>query len=277
MRERIDCFLPCVHSEVMAPMVADLHQSKTIRHINDLPLEGLLSTDNMELVARSAEADYVLLSLKAQPVALGYHALERLLRAADESGAAMVYCDYYEERCERADAADNGAGKERIVVERHPTIDYQEGSLRDDFDFGQLVLLRTSLLKAWLRDGEGQTSTRQHYDFAGWYALRLYLSRCDAIFHLNEYLYTLRQLDLRKSGERQFDYVNPRNREVQIEMERACTAHLNALDALVDTTAYLDIDFGEQDFALEASVVIPVYNRQKTIRDAVESALYFRA
>ena len=273
MRERIDCFLPCVHSEVMAPMVADLHQSKTIRHINDLPLEGLLSTDNMELVARSAEADYVLLSLKAQPVALGYHALERLLRAADESGAAMVYCDYNEERCERADAADNGAGKERIVVERHPTIDYQEGSLRDDFDFGQLVLLRTSLLKAWLREGEGQTSTRQHYDFAGWYALRLYLSRCDAIFHLNEYLYTLRQLDLRKSGERQFDYVNPRNREVQIEMERACTAHLNALDALVDTTAYLDIDFGEQDFALEASVVIPVYNRQKTIRDAVESAL----
>ena len=103
--------------------------------------------------------------------------------------------------------------------------------------------------------------------------MRLYLSRKGEIFHLNEYLYTEAELDTRKSGEKQFDYVNPRNREVQIEMERACTAHLEKVGAIVDTNFYRQPDFDEQDFACEASVVIPVFNREKTIADAVKSAL----
>ena len=47
--------------------------------------------------------------------------------------------------------------------------------------------------------------------------------------------------------------------------------------ALVDTTQYGDIDFDEQEFDVEASVVIPVFNRAKTIKDAVESALSQKA
>ena len=114
---------------------------------------------------------------------------------------------------------------------------------------------------------------RVDYQYAGLYDLRLYLSRKGEIFHLNEYLYTEAELDTRKSGEKQFDYVNPRNREVQIEMERACTAHLEKVGAIVDTNFYRQPDFDEQDFACEASVVIPVFNREKTIADAVKSAL----
>ena len=150
----------------------------------------------------------------------------------------------------------------------HPVIDYQEGSLRDDFDFGSLWLLRTSLLHKYA------TSDRERdYQYAGLYDLRLFLSREGRILHLNEYLYTEEETDLRASGVKQFDYVNPANRDVQIEMEQACTAHLCEVKALVDPTQYGEIDFNEQEFDVEASVVIPVYNRAKTIRDAVESAL----
>ena len=244
-------------------MVAELRRSKTVRHIRNL--QSLHSLESMKAMAHEATADYVLLSLNVLPVSLGYGVLERLLRAAEESGAAMVYSDYYVETPAMQE-------EDSAKVERHPTIDYQEGSLRDDFDFGQLVLLRTAHLKSWLLSLEN-SGNAANYRFAGWYALRLYLSRQGSLLHLNELLYTIQQTDLRKSGEQQFDYVNPRNREVQIEMERACTAHLAAIDALVDTTAYETVDFQEQDFALEASVVIPVFNRERTIADAVRSAL----
>ena len=157
---------------------------------------------------------------------------------------------------------------EEGALTKHPAIDYQAGSLRDDFDFGSLWLIKSQALLDYV----AQTD-RVDYQYAGLYDLRLYLSRKGEIFHLNEYLYTEAELDTRKSGEKQFDYVNPRNREVQIEMERACTAHLEKVGAIVDTNFYRQPDFDEQDFACEASVVIPVFNREKTIADAVKSAL----
>ena len=209
-------------------------------------------------VAEKASADYVLLQLKPVAITLGAGALERMMAVASDTGAAVVYADRYEVK--------NGA------VERHPVIDYQEGSLRDDFDFGSLLLVRTSLLHKYA------TSDRDtDYRYAGFYDFRLFLSREGQLLHLNEYLYTEEERDLRASGEKQFDYVNPANREVQIEMEQACTAHLRAVGALVDTTQYQDVDFDEQAFDVEASVVIPVYNRVKTIKDAVESALSQKA
>ena len=284
MRERIDCFLPCNDLEAVGPMVEALRQNKDVRKIfllvepdfekhavaaegcQTLVVGDLLSTETMRLVSTTAAADYILLNLKTPPVMPGANALARMTRAADETQAAMVYSDYLEEQ--------TVGGEKRVV--KHPVIDYQEGSLRDDFDFGPLVLLRTSLAKAWAKATDAQEQngdTRHVYRFAGWYDLRLFLSRQQQLFHLNELLYTTIELDTRKSGERQFDYVNPRNRDVQIEMETACTQHLEAVHALVDTTSYADIDFDEQDFAIEASVVIPVFNRAKTIRDAVESAL----
>ena len=148
----------------------------------------------------------------------------------------------------------------------------QEGSLRDDFDFGSLLLIRTSLLQKY-----AAADREVDYRYAGFYDFRLFLSREGRLFHLNEFLYTEEERDLRASGEKQFDYVNPANREVQIEMEQACTAHLREVDALVDTTQYQDVDFDEQSFDVEASVVIPVFNRAKTIKDAVESALSQKA
>ena len=218
---------------------------------------GLCDTGELLQVAREADGDYTLLSLKSTPVDMGEGALQRLLRAAEETDAAMVYGDYL-------------AVKES-ETERHPVIDYQEGSLRDDFDFGQIVLIRTQWLKKWAE--EVAADENRHYQFAAWYDLRLFLSRCGLLFHLNETLYTIVEEDTRKSGEKQFDYVNPRNREVQIEMERACTEHLRQLNALIDTASYPEIDFDGATFSVEASVVIPVFNRAKTVGDAVRSAL----
>ena len=191
---------------------------------------------------------------RVMQITLGETALERLLRTADDSGAALVYAD----RC----TICNG---ERTP---HPTIDYQEGSIRDDFDFGSVILVRTSLLHEYTTQ-----EILANYRYAGLYDLRLFLSRKGKIFHLNECLYTEEETDTRASGERQFDYVNPSNREVQVEMEQAATAHLETIGARIDTSHYQQPDFDEQDFDTEASVVIPVRNREKTIVDAVESAL----
>ncbi len=203
-------------------------------------------------------ADYVLLALKPVPLTIGEGALERMLLVATDTQAAMVYADRYT--------------MEQGVRKAHPVIDYQEGSLRDDFDFGSLVLISTSLLHKYA------TSDRERdYQYAGFYDFRLFLSREGSLFHLNEYLYTEEELDLRVSGEKQFDYVNPANRAVQIEMEQACTSHLAQVGALVDVTQYQEVDFAEQEFDVEASVIIPVFNRAKTIQDAVESALSQKA
>ena len=272
MREKIDCFLPCDDIAAISDTLEALKQSKTIQHINllvgeafnasdedcasDCTVIGItnpLSTKTILDIERHTDAEFVLLSLKPTPVDLGLHALERLLRVATDSAAGMVYADSYVEK--------NG------TTERHPAIDYQTGSLRDDFDFGQLVLMRSSLLHDYAAKQPAD------YKYAGFYDLRLFISRRAQIFHINEYLYTQIETDLRKSGERQFDYVNPRNREVQIEMEQAATKHLEKIGAMVDTSHYAKPDFSEQDFACEASVVIPVYNRERTVADAVKSAL----
>lgn len=272
MREKIDLFLPFEALEKGEETLLELHENKTVQHINLLVssdfasqhqvpegctfvvIDRMESSNTVMSIAENTDADYLLLCTRMTSVRWGLYALERFLRTADDTGAVMVYSDHY--------ALEEGA------LTKHPAIDYQAGSLRDDFDFGSLWLIKSQAL----RDYVAQTD-RVDYQYAGLYDLRLYLSRKGEIFHLNEYLYTEAELDTRKSGEKQFDYVNPRNREVQIEMERACTAHLEKVGAIVDTNFYRQPDFDEQDFACEASVVIPVFNREKTIADAVKSAL----
>ena len=246
--------MPFLDEQTTDALTSQLEKSTSVKGIyflKDIPLQ---SSSFLMHVAEKATADYVLLQMKPLAITLGAGTLERMMAVANDTGAAMVYADRFEVK--------NG------VVERHPVIDYQEGSLRDDFDFGSLVLIPTSLLH--------QYATSDHdadYRYAGFYDFRLFLSREGQLFHLNEFLYTEEERDLRASGEKQFDYVNPANREVQIEMEQVCTAHLREVGALVDTTQYQAIDFEEQDFEFEASVIIPVFNRAKTIKDAVESAL----
>ena len=272
MREKIDLFLPFEALEKGEETLLELHENKTVQHINLLVssdfasqhqvpegctfvvIDRMESSNTVMSIAENTDADYLLLCTRMTSVRWGLYALERFLRTADDTGAVMVYSDHY--------SLEEGA------LTKHPAIDYQAGSLRDDFDFGSLWLIKSQALLDYV----AQTD-RVDYRYAGLYDLRLYLSRKGEIFHLNEYLYTEAELDTRKSGEKQFDYVNPRNREVQIEMERACTAHLEKVGAIVDTNFYRQPDFDEQDFACEASVVIPVFNREKTIADAVKSAL----
>ena len=262
MKQKIDCFLACHEAAEVAHTVEQLQRSTVVNRIFPMEQQSMLGSSMVMYVAERATADYVLLVLKAVPLTIGEGAVERMLLVANDMEAAMVYADRYEVRSKTED------GKTVTCVERHPVIDYQDGSLRDDFDFGSMVLIRTSILHKYA------TSDCDHdYRYAGFYAFRLFLSREGRLFHLNEYLYTEEETDLRASGVKQFDYVNPANRDVQKEMEQACTAHLREVHALVAPTQYQDIDFDEQDFELEASVVIPVFNRARTIKDAVESAL----
>ena len=272
MTQKIDCFLACNALPDVLDTINQLRSNEAVRHIfllvdedtsrhlelpadcSALTVDSLQSSRMVALLAENAVADYVLLSTKAVTLHLGPTAVDRLLLVAGDTDAAMVYSDRY--------TVADGARS------RHQVIDYQEGSLRDDFDFGSVLFIRTDLLHKYAAiDHEAD------YRYAGLYDLRLFLSREGQLFHLNELLYTEAEPDKRASGEKQFDYVNPANRDVQIEMEQACTAHLREVGALVDTTQYLDVEFDEQPFDVEASVVIPVFNRRATIREAVMSAL----
>ena len=272
IKNKIDCFVPCDNTQQAQQYVTqfinedevakvfmltsdDINGSEKIAEdIGYIHVDNILSTETMLKMAQNATAEYVLFYMKTSPITLGYHALTRLVHVATDTKAALTYANRY--------SVETGK------VVRHPVIDYQAGSLRDDFDFGSLVLINAKMLREYAEQTE-----KADYKFAGWYDLRLYLSRKGKIFHLDEYLYTEEEDDLRRSGEKQFDYVNPRNREVQIEMERAATAHLYAVGGLVDTKKYRQPDFTSGNFAVEATVVIPVFNREKTICDAVSSAL----
>ncbi len=272
MREKIDLFLPCEYIDDAQNALSVLHEYKTVQHIHFLVsadfaahhqvpegctfviTDRLESSNTIVSIAENTDADYVIICTRHTTIGWGNNTLERFLRVADDTDAVMVYADHYK----------MVEGK----MEKHPVIDYQSGSLRDDFDFGSLWCIKAQALADYIAQPD-----REEYQFAALYDLRLYLSRVGEIFHLNEFLYSEAELDTRKSGEKQFDYVNPRNREVQIEMEKACTQHLGKVGALIDTTFYRQPDFGEQDFEYEASVIIPVFNREKTVADAVKSAL----
>ena len=272
MREKIDLFLPCEYIDDAQKALSVLHEYKTVQHIHFLVsadfaahhqvpegctfviTDRLESSNTIASIAENTDADYVMICTRHTTIGWGNNTLERFLRVADDTDAVMVYADHYK----------MVEGK----MEKHPVIDYQSGSLRDDFDFGSLWCIKAQALADYIAQPD-----REEYQFAALYDLRLYLSRVGEIFHLNEFLYSEAELDTRKSGEKQFDYVNPRNREVQIEMEKACTQHLSKVGALIDTTFYRQPDFGEQDFEYEASVIIPVFNREKTVADAVKSAL----
>jgi len=272
MREKIDLFLPCEYIDDAQNALSVLHEYKTVQHIHFLVsadfaahhqvpegctfviTDRLESSNTIVSIAENTDADYMMICTRHTTIGWGNNTLERFLRVADDTDSVMVYADHYK----------MVEGK----MEKHPVIDYQSGSLRDDFDFGSLWCIKAQALADYIAQPD-----REEYQFAALYDLRLYLSRVGEIFHLNEFLYSEAELDTRKSGEKQFDYVNPRNREVQIEMEKACTQHLGKVGALIDTTFYRQPDFGEQDFEYEASVIIPVFNREKTVADAVKSAL----
>lgn len=212
--------------------------------------------DLREVIFNSPLKQYILVKLDDREVTMMPHAVRRMRQIAEDSDAAMVYSSYKE-------VLEDGS------IVKHPLIEYQPGSLRDDFDFGPVVLLNIADVLAASEDFDDDES---NYLDGGWYALRLRLSSANMLVNTPEYLYTTKRVDNRKSGEKQHDYVDPRQRSYQLEMEEVLTTHLYEINALVDSERE-KVDFDTEEFNNEASVIIPVRNRVKTIGDAVASAL----
>ena len=225
---------------------------KNIDFISGVPFN---STEALRAIAKTGGGTYFILYTKPHPLEMGEFAVERMTAVADDMSADMVYADHYE-----LVAGEDG----REVRRRHPLIECQKGALRNDFDFGSVLLFRTSSFK------KAVEAMDKDWNWGALYDLRL---RMDRIVHMNEYLYTEVETDLRKSGEKQFDYVDPRNREVQIEMEKICTDHLKRIGGYLEPVFKDPQPAEDQVFPVTATVVIPVFNRIRTVRDAVESAL----
>jgi hypothetical protein len=213
---------------------------------------GLWSTQTLRHIAGAADTEYTLLCLTPEMPRWSTYALERMTGVAHDTSAGLVYADY----CEQHD------GKPLA----HPLIDYRKGSLRDDFDFGTALFYHTPALK------EAVAEMTADYRFAGLYDLRLSVSRRRPVVHLNECLYAVVEKDEQPSGEKQFEYVDPKNRDVQLEMEQVCTHHLKQVGAYLPPRLKT-IDLEAEAFAVEASVIIPVRNRERTIADAIRSVL----
>ena len=249
---RIDCFIPFVDDSQVARTTGNLKSEPEVSGITYIDASSFRSTSAVRRIAQTASAPFTMIYLKTTELSFGRFALERFLSVAEDTSAAMVYSDHFKEM-----------DGERVFA---PVIDCQEGSLRDDFDFGSVLIYRTSALK------EAVARMDAEYEYAGLYDLRLKVSQKGGLVHINEYLYYEIETDTRKSGEELFDYVDPRNRAVQIEMEKACTQHLKDVGGYLEPK-FKDVDLSEGKFEYEASVVIPCKNRVRTIGDAIASAL----
>jgi len=265
MSKKITLFLPYNGFSYTQQTVASFFDSGSVEEIyllsakKDVPevenckiffTENPLCSQTIKEIIAHAKTDYTAIVKQDTLLELGQFALERFISIAENTSAGMVYSDYYEIKDE--------------VRQPHPTIEYQEGSLRDDFNFGYMMLFDTAVLKT--------LSFNEGYKFSGLYDLRLKVSQKNKIVRIGEFLYSSIETDERKTGEKIFDYVDPRNRATQIELEQVCTTHLKAVGAFLKPE-FEKIDFKKSEFKFEASVVIPVKNRVKTISDAIESVL----
>ena len=244
----IECFVPSMNGEDISTTVESFSRSQSFTGVTILSGVSLRSTQTLRSIAEAVSQKYILIYTKDLPLEMGLFALDRMIAVAEDTKADMFYADHYE--------VVDGQRK------KHPVIDCQKGALRDDFDFGSVLVFRTASFRRAVRSMEAD------YEWGALYDLRL---RMKKIVHINEYLYTEIETDTRKSGEKQFDYVDPKNRAVQIEMEQICTAHLKRIGAYLEPK-FKDVEFSGE-FPVTASVVIPVYNRVRTVKDAVESAL----
>lgn len=270
MKATINCFIPFRDTAQAEQTIKGLKETGLVNTIYLLatenaepPCEGelirvdsLTSTEAVRQIAARSDAEYSLIYTKYTVLELGMYALERMLQVARDSNAALLYADHYQV-----------IGEVRSAC---PVIDYQQGSLRDDFDFGSVLLYRGEVLRQVAEEMD------KGYRFAGMYDLRLRASRLGELVHLNEYLYSEVEHDTRKSGEKLFDYVDPKNCDVQLEMEAACTDHLKAVGGYLKPE-FKEVKFDAGGFEYEASVIIPVRNRVRTIEDAIRSALSQKA
>ncbi len=264
---KINCFIPFQSVDQVQETIASLKSSSLVEKIyllsdnnNKETIAGcevietgsIRSTATIKKITEKADTDYILIYTKSDQLRMGMFALDRMLQIAQNSGAGLVYADHYQM-----------AGGEK---KNSPVIAYQKGSLRDDFNFGSVLVYKTEALK------KAASEMDVEYKFAGLYDLRLKVSQNADLVHINEYLYTEIEDDTRKSGEKLFDYVDPKNRDMQIEMEQACTDHLKEIGAYL-APHFNKVEFDKSDFEYEASVIIPVRNRIRTIADAIQSVL----
>lgn len=271
MKKLINCFIPFSSVEQVKDTVDALKQAELVNKIyllNDsdsnetiagcevLKIDSLQSTATIKQIAKASDTAFSLVYTKTATLRLGMFALERMYQLAMDSDAGLVYADHYQ-------IADG-------VKKNSPVIAYQKGSLRDDFNFGSVLLYCSKALT------EAVAKMNVDYKFAGLYDLRLKVSQVAEIVHINEYLYTEVENDTRKSGQKIFDYVDPKNRAVQVEMEEACTAHLKVVGGYLEPK-FKNIEFNANNFEFEASVIIPVRDRIRTVKDAIASVLSQKA
>lgn len=271
MNKTITCFIPYGSENQINKTIRHLQECPTVDRIFLLPTSPVPnlslpdkcyilpssapeSVERYKQVALYANTPFTLICTQVQDLEFGYMALERMCDYLSAPQCIMVYADHYK----------------TIKGERtpHPVIDYQLGSVRDDFDFGSLLMFRTDYLKRAINEIEAE----KEYQHSALYALRLALSRYGELTHIREFLYTETEIDLRKSGEKQFDYVDPRNRQVQIEREEVFTRHLKKIGAYLKP-GMMTVDLKEGEFSHEASIIIPVRNRARTINDTIRSVL----
>ncbi len=271
---RITCFLPYLSQEQASDTIETLQkeeelyeivlltmeepEEKSFKGCPFLKIDSLFSSQTLKSIAKhcSAKASYILLYTRFTPFRLGYQTIKRFIQVAQDVPSGLLYSDFYQ--------IQNGT---RVP---HPVIDCQSGSLRDDFDFGSLYLFKSEPFKS-------VAAKMPALQYAALYYMRLFISKESGSepVHINEYLYTQEETDTRLSGEKQFDYVNPKNRDVQIEMEKVCTEYLKDINGYLPPYQYENIDPYLRHFPLSsgASVIIPVRNRVRTIGDAIQSAL----
>lgn len=263
----IACFLPFHSAAVTLPVAGALQQCHCVRTVSLLGSEPLsplpdgcealvtpplTDTRALQRIAADVEAPYTLLCTRPVAFAFGLFGLERMLRIAADTGAPLVYSDYYTRR---------GGQTEACAL-----IDCQAGSLRDDFDFGPLMLFRTDALV------QAVAGMEAGHRYAALYDLRLRVTQHAEPVHINEYLYTVTEAEEAAGGTKLFDYVDPRNRAAQIEMETVCTGHLKRTGAYLEPV-FREVELDAEGFPCEASVIIPVRNRVRTIDDAIRSVL----
>ena len=265
---KINCFLSCSTPGVWEETVKDLGLSSLVNRVylfgpeqpgegadgcGFVKTDGKFSSDTIRKIAdHSNGADYSLILTRETRIHFGMLALERFLEVASGTGVGLVYSDYF----------DSVEGK----LSAHPVIDYQAGSLRDDFEFGPVLFFNgAALVKA-------VAGITESLEFTGLYQLRLKVSLQELPWRIPEYLYSVEPLDTRTSGKKMFDYVDPKNRAVQVEMEKAASTHLKEVGAYLEPE-FESIQFEDDSYPVEASVIIPVLNREKTVADAIESVM----
>jgi hypothetical protein len=262
MKKSINCFIAYSGKQETLETIGQLNQNELVNQVFVLSQSGeeikgaltltvtdIFSSESIKTIAANSNKLYSFIALRNTKLQCGQFALERLVQVAENTDAAMVYSNYIE----------NVNGE----IQNHPVIDYQQGSLRDDFNFGPVQFYKSDVLRSFSED---------NYKVGAYYALRLLASQMGELIRIPEFLFSMEETDTRKSGEKQFDYVSASAREKQIEMELACINHLKQIGAFLNPN-FQNTDLDLEDFKVEASVVIPVRDRIKTIKDAIGSVL----